>query len=180
MPRFSSWAHGTVGVCPILTPQIQLASLQYTLTSNDRANIFFPIPTPVIVNGNRARLERVFVLYWLDPGVTLGPVFVYDGQNDPGEFDPDSTGQTEFNVSVTGPQDHTGVNGLNDLIPNVTQFDFTPEQPLVYFGLVLVVGVRFSPVIVNQQERARTVLGQWGLGGSGIVRFTSVGADFLV
>lgn len=158
MSLYASWAHGTVGVCPVLKPTIDLSSLEYKGHNGEEANVFFPIPTPVIIRGNRSRLQRVFVLYWLDHGVKLGPVSVYDGQNDPGAFDPNSTGQTTFNVHISGPKDVTGVNGFSDLIDNVTQFSFSPEQPLVYFGLTLVVGIKFS--------------------ASAKARFTAVGADF--
>jgi hypothetical protein len=41
----------------------------------------FAIPTPVIVNDVRARLERVFVMYWIDAGARLNAVHVWDGPN---------------------------------------------------------------------------------------------------
>jgi hypothetical protein len=131
-----------------------------TKTGGGEANVFFPLPTPVILNWHRARLLRVFALYALDAETSIGPVYVYDSQNDPGEFDAGSPGQQPVSQNlVAGPVNYSGTNGLNDLIDNRTCFNYK-EPPQVYFGLALAITVRLGP--------------------HGKARFTSVGADYEV
>jgi hypothetical protein len=155
------WTHGTVGISHVFPSTIELGGLSFTGPAlGGEGNIFFPLPTPVVINGNRARLVRVFVLYELHASTSIGPITVLDGQNNPGEFDPQSTGQNAFNFLIPGPVNHTGVDGLNDLIANRTKFEFAPHHPQVFFGLALSVTVRF--------------------GLQGKVRFTAVGADYDV
>ena len=157
------WTHGGVGISHIFQSQFELGGLAFTLPPNmlgGEGNIFFPLPTPVIVNHNRSRLLRVFILYELDAKTSLGPITVFDGQNRVGTCDPQSTGQDTFHFLIPGPVNHTGVNCLHDLIDNRTRFNFDKEAPLVYFGLALAVTVRMAP--------------------GGKARFTSVGADYDV
>jgi hypothetical protein len=152
------WAHGTVGVTRDFNATIDLAGLSLTPGAASEANVFFPLPTPVILNGNRSRLLRVFALYELSAAASIGPVYVYDSQNDPGEFDANNPGQQPVsNYLVAGPVNYTGVNGLNDLIDNRTRFNYA-DPPYVYFGLTLAITVRLGP--------------------NGLARFTSVGADY--
>ena len=144
---------------PLLAARRPRGRVGPNIKEGGEGNVFFPLPTPVIVAGNRARLLRVFVLYELDASTSLGPVAVYDGQNDPGTCDPNGTGFGQWEYLIPGPVvDYTGVDCLNDLIDNRTRFNIEREHPLVYFGLVIVVTVRMGP--------------------HGKARFTSVGGDY--
>jgi hypothetical protein len=158
------WTHGTVCVSGTFHSWVESGGLAFGLPSgNDtgsEGDIVFPLPTPVIVNGNRSRLLRVFVLYELAADTTLETVSVIDGQGQPGVLDPNRTGQHSFNVAASGPANHTGASGLGDLIDNVTRFNFEPEAPLVFFGIAVVMTVK--------------------MGRGGMMRITAVGADYDV
>ena len=121
--------------------------------SDVTARFNFPIPTPVVLDGRRLRLVRVFVLYDTLPlsGSTdaLGPkllsVRVFDGSRPISSFD---------NLALFGPHDKA-LDGANT---------FTLAAPLeVFFGLSLSVEMFFAAA---PSEEKRTIL------------FTAAGADF--
>lgn len=157
------WAHGTVGMSHVFKSSIEEVGLAFTrvggLRETVQANVFFPLPTPVIVNNNRARLLRVFVLYELERETALGPIFVYDGQNGIETCDAHSDGIRTFEYIIGGPTSHTGVHRMDDLIDNRTRFNFE-RPPLVFFGLTLVITLAMGP--------------------KGKARFTAVGADYEI
>ena len=85
----------------------------------------FAIPTPVIVAGRRAQLQRVFVLWQTSAGVLPAAIHVYDGANRIW-----TTG-----VSGSGPATHA-----TDLTPGVTQFDLpTPHSVIFSIGISMAV-----------------------------------------
>jgi hypothetical protein len=163
MALHAYWAHGSVGFSHFFQTSNGPDGLTATLPANPvggEGDVIFPLPTPVIVNGNRARLLRFFVLYELQAKTALGPFTIMDGPNQLGKCDPQgSPGQGVSNFHVPGPTNHSGLNCFNDLIDNVTSFALEKPQQ-VFFGLALVVHLRMAP--------------------GGKARFTSVGADYNV
>ncbi|MFT3823519.1 MAG: hypothetical protein QM731_06340 [Chitinophagaceae bacterium] len=162
MALHSYWTHGSVGISHIYQSTLELGGLSFTLPAGNmgtQANIFFPLPTPVIVDGKRARLLRVFILYELLAHTSITAVRIMDGQNDPGTCDPHGTGEGQFNFVIAGPTHHTGVNCLEDLVDNRTRFNLKKPQQ-VFFGLALSVTVHMAK--------------------GGKARFTSVGADYEI
>jgi hypothetical protein len=89
-------------------------------------SIYFhiPLPTPVILRNQRARLMTVFVLWTADPEIVLQEVFVFDG--------PRSI-PIDFSTPAGGGRD--GSRGFADLIPGMTSFS-APSQPEVLLVLV--------------------------------------------
>jgi hypothetical protein len=57
------------------------AGVEYRCQDNSDYWFHFPIPTPVIDDGVRARLRRVMVLFTARTAVTLSSVHVWDGPN---------------------------------------------------------------------------------------------------
>ena len=121
--------------------------------SDTSARVCFPIPTPVILDGKRQRLARIFVFYDTLPlsGSTdaLGPkitsVRVFDGPRLVKSFD---------NLGLTGPHDKA-IDASNS---------WSIAPPLeVFFGLALSVGV-FFPGAPSEEKLT--------------VSFTAAGADF--
>lgn len=154
------WTHGAVGVTHFFKPSFELGGLSLTLPDGSlggEGNVFFPLPTPVIHNGVRARIERIFLLYELKAKTSITQISVLDSQNSLGTCDPGGSGEGEFHVPIGGPINHTGVNCMSDLVDNRTRFAFKKAQQ-VFFGLVIVVHLNMAP--------------------GGKARFTSVGADY--
>lgn len=92
----------------------------------------FPLPTPVVIRNQRARLINVFILWNADPEIALQEVFVFDG--------PLSI-PVDFSTPVGGGRDGSG--GFADLIPGMTSFA-VPTQPEVLFGLGISLGFGFA------------------------------------
>jgi hypothetical protein len=93
----------------------------------------FPIATPVIHNGVRVRLVKVFVLFRSDPDVVLTEVHVWDGPRRIDAFAPESV--------VSGV--HDGSRGLADLVPNVTAWTVN-QRPEVFWGLSVAARIHFK------------------------------------
>jgi hypothetical protein len=110
----------------------------------------FSIPTPVIHEGVRARLLKVFVLFNSDPTVSVTDVHVWDGIRE-------RIFEREMPTGVTGR--HDGADGLSDLAEDFTQWTL-PDQPQIYWGVGISVRVFFAD--------------------EGQITFTSAGADFEV
>lgn len=112
----------------------------------------FSIPTPVIHNGERANLAKVFVLYRTDPQVNLIAVHVWDGAR---------TGNPIFQSAmprgISG--DHDGSGGDGDLIEGMNMWTVS-AQPRVFWGVGISVHVHFID--------------------TGNIIFASAGADFDV
>ena len=91
----------------------------------------FSIPTPVITDGKRAALQRVFVLWRASPDVSPVALHVYDGGRRIAEFaiDGDESGRN-------------GLGGDDDLVDGVTQFDLLLPRA-VQFGLGISLSFRF-------------------------------------
>jgi hypothetical protein len=163
MALHAYWTHGSVGVSQFFQTSNGLDGLSVTLPEQTLAGegeVIFPLPTPVIVNGNRARLVRFFVLYELLDKTAVGPFTILDGPNQLGKCDPQgSPGQGLSNFHVPGPSHHSGLNCLNDLINNRTRFNLEKPQQ-VFFGLALVVHLNMA--------------------AGGKARFTTVGADYEI
>ncbi len=92
----------------------------------------FPLPTPVIVRDQRARLLRVFVLWKADPSIALQSVNVFDGPRGV---------PVDFSTPVGPGRDGTG--GFADLIPGTTAFE-VPSRPEVLFGIGISLGFGFG------------------------------------
>jgi hypothetical protein len=93
----------------------------------------FPIATPVIHNGVRVRLIKVFVLFRSDPDVVLTEIHVWDGARRIDAFVPES--------GLSGL--HDGSRGLADLVPNVTAWVLT-QRPEIYWGLCVSARIQFK------------------------------------
>jgi energy-converting hydrogenase Eha subunit A len=107
-----------------------------------------PIPTPVIDNGRRASLIRVFTLYNATPGVSLAAVHVYDGVNKIAALAP------AFPRPASLP---TGARGLIDIQEGVNRFTL-PAPRQVFWGI----GISLAVTFVND----------------GDITFFTAGADF--
>jgi hypothetical protein len=92
----------------------------------------FPLPTPVIVHGRRARLQRIFVLWKADPSIALQEVYAFDGPR---------AIPVAFTTPVGGGRDGSG--GLGDLVDGMTSFAI-PSQPEVLFGIGISLGFGFA------------------------------------
>jgi len=111
-----------------------LQMCQYIGASRDAHAWFqFPIATPVIHNGVRVRLVKVFVLFRSDPDVVLTEVHVWDGPRRIDAFAPESV--------VSGV--HDGSRGLADLVPNVTAWTVN-QRPEVFCGLSVAARIHFK------------------------------------
>jgi hypothetical protein len=84
------------------------------------------IPTPVISDGTRVALLRVFVLFATDSGVSIDAIHVWDGPNRIQQFD---------NLTLSG--DH-----LFDI--DASNTFALPAVPRILWGLNIAVGVDFS------------------------------------
>jgi hypothetical protein len=93
----------------------------------------FCIPTPVILNDRRLRLERVFVLFSSDPDVQVMRVTVFDGAR--------AIDVSAMPTGVSGRHDGTG--GLADLQENIT-LHRVESRPEIFFAVGISVQVRFS------------------------------------
>jgi hypothetical protein len=93
----------------------------------------FCIPTPVILNDRRVRLERVFVLFSSDPDVQVRGVYVFDGMN-PIDW-------SGMPAGVSGR--HDGSAGLADLQENITMHRIE-TRPEIFWGIGISVQVGFS------------------------------------
>jgi hypothetical protein len=91
----------------------------------------FSLPTPVIVNGNRAALHKVFPLWSATGGARPWAVHVYDGVHRVAEraIDPN-------------PPHPTGANGLADLVEGKSMFTLPPRH--VFWSIGLSVAVAFE------------------------------------
>jgi hypothetical protein len=161
MALHAYWTHGSVGVTQFFETSNGPDGLSVTLPEKSlggEADVIFPLPTPVMVGENRARLLRFFVLYELLDKTAVGPFTIMDGPNQLGKCDPQGLpGQGVSNFHIPGPTNHSGLNCLNDLIDNRTRFNLQKPQQ-VFFGLALVVHLNMAP--------------------GGKARFTTVGADY--
>lgn len=100
----------------------------------DKTNFFhFCIPTPVILNDQRVRLDRVFVLFSSDPDVQVIRVYVFDG--------PRTIDVSAMPTGVSGR--HDGSGGVADLQENIT-LHRVESRPEILFGVGISVEVRFS------------------------------------
>jgi hypothetical protein len=108
----------------------------------------FCIPTPVILNDRRHRLDRVFVLYSADSEVKVTNVLVFDG--------PRLIDRATLPAPPLGPP-RDGTHGFADLQENVTLHKIE-ARPEILFGVGISVQVSFD------QE--------------GNITFTAAGADF--
>jgi hypothetical protein len=159
MPLQAVWVHGHTGfVDPIVdaagNPLVGYESSggssdvpNYIGAAGAQAWFHFPIATPVIHNGVRVRLIKVFVLFRSDPNVVVTEVHVWDG---PRRIDAFASGS-----GISGV--HDGARGLSDLVPDVTAW-VVAHRPEVFWGLSVSVRVHFK--------------------ASGVITFTSAGADF--
>lgn len=93
----------------------------------------FCIPTPVILNDRRVRIDRVFVLFASDPDVQVTKVYVFDG--------PKAIDISAMPAGVSGRHDGTG--GLADLQDNITRHA-VESRPEIFWGVGISVQVRFS------------------------------------
>lgn len=169
MPRLQAmWIHGNVAV-PERTvenpgPLVDVPGVPWsrvvgfpqgpgkTFRGSDNANNWFhlPIPTPVIHEGSRARIKKVFLLFRSDPGVAVTAIHVWDGAQR-------RLFASSMPAGVSGRHDGTG--GGADLQENITAWTIggTPE---VLWGIGLSVLVAFTD--------------------PGNITFCSAGADFDV
>ncbi len=87
----------------------------------------FAIPTPVIVNGARSSLKKIFVLFKTEGTTKITNVHVYDGNSKIVAFD---------NISLDG--DHsTGIDQTNSWL--------VAASPQIKFGLGISINVNFGP-----------------------------------
>ncbi|MDX6671461.1 MAG: hypothetical protein QOI91_1824 [Solirubrobacteraceae bacterium] len=92
----------------------------------------FAVPTPVLVSGSRATLQRVFVLWQADAGVKPAVVHVWDG---PSLVEPLSV--------ASGARGASGTGGLGDLVDGSTKFDLSTPHPMLW-SVGVSVGVYFE------------------------------------
>lgn len=126
----------------------------------------FAVPTPVIIAGQRSRLQRVFVLWEAGPGVEVWAVHVYDGINRIAALP--ANRMTEISAGWVAPSnlptgryvsmDAAGARCLEHLVDGVSRFEI-PEQPICW-------GVGISVAAAFRQD--------------GTITFFSAGADFDV
>ena len=88
---------------------------------------FFPIPTPVLVSGHRARLSVVFVMYKTNGTARIEAIHIDDGRKK----------VKIINTNVSGAHDETIVDGQN-------RWAITPPVDMIY-GVNLGVYVDFGP-----------------------------------
>jgi hypothetical protein len=80
---YASWAHGctTFSEGPNTRVLRQGFGTTFTILANRSEWIHLPVPTPVIVEGVRASLGRMMVLFHARHTSSLAAVHVYDGPN---------------------------------------------------------------------------------------------------
>lgn len=88
-----------------------------------------PIPTPVIVNNQRSRLLRVFLLYKLEGQAGITYLHLYDGATLVNKFWQGFSNFGDGALHIGG--DHTSIDGLSTFIPD------TADLLVVRFGLSL-------------------------------------------
>lgn len=89
-----------------------------------------PIPTPVLVAGQRASLLRVFLLWEATANVAPVAIHVFDGV------------QRIAALPVTGTRGLVGRNGIADLVDGTTRFNLSTPRP-VLFGISVTAAVAF-------------------------------------
>jgi hypothetical protein len=121
------------------------------------ANFFHAmIPTPVIANDKRTRLDRVFVLYRTARDVAVRTIDVFDGQ----------TPIRRFNLT-------DGFGDKTQALPflegeNSFKIRESGENPEVFFGIGISIGVEFGVRGVHPTP-----------GEAPTIQFVSAGADFF-
>ena len=176
MPQCSSWVHGVTAqragleppgknqgegfVNPDLlghnateptssNPGAPYCAKRFQGKAGSTASFYFAIPTVTVVLGARVNLQRVFVMYDFDPGAEIDQVLAFDG--------PNQIHQARVSRVVDGPGFDGVPDPTQDLEEGVNVFSVL-HTPLVYWGICLVVSVRFTK--------------------DATVRFTGAGADF--
>jgi len=171
------WIHGNAIVAETLHPALAQVTSQngtplaytdivglrqgfgLTYRGNTPSFNFFQamIPTPVIVDDKRTRLDRVFVLYRTARHVAVRTIHVWDGQNFIRGFDltagfgdktqalPFREGENSFKIRERGEQ-----------------------NPEVFFGIGISIGVEFGVRGVSPTP-----------GEAPTIQFVSAGADFF-
>jgi hypothetical protein len=176
MPREARWIHGNAIVAETLHPALdQVDERGVPLTYTDivglrqgfgltyQGNIpSFPwfhamIPTPVIVNNKRTRLDRVFVLYKTTNPVAVREIHVWDGQRFIKHFD--VTRGTGDKTQGPPPEDRSFLEGENTF--------FIDGNPEVFFGIGISIHVEFGVRGVTPGPAGATI------------QFISAGADFI-
>ena len=138
------WVHGHTGFADIpfdaqghpLVDYLSAGSSDvpsYKGQPQTQAWFHFPLATPVIHNGVRVRLIKVFVLFRSDPDVVLTEIHVWDGVRRVDAFAPEA--------GVSGL--HDGSRGLADLVPNVTAW-VVSQQPEIYWGVCISARIHFQ------------------------------------
>ena len=138
------WVHGHTGFCEPVFDQQGNSLVGYVSSGSSdigsyrgqaetQAWFHFPVATPVIHNGVRVRLIKVFVLFRSDPVVALTEVHVWDGPRRIDAFAPDP--------GVSGM--HDGSRGLADLVPNVTMW-VAAQRPEILWGLTVSARIHFK------------------------------------
>lgn len=138
------WVHGHTGFGEPVFDQEGTSLVSYTTTGSSdvgsyrgragtQAWFHFPVATPVIHNGVRVRLIKVFVLFRSDAAVALTDVHVWDGARRVDAFAADP--------GVSGL--HDGSRGLVDLVPNVTAW-VVAHRPEIFWGLCVSARIHFK------------------------------------
>jgi hypothetical protein len=177
MPMEARWVHGNAIVAETLHPALAHVTsangtpLAYTdivglrqgfgLTyrGNTSSFNFFHamIPTPVIVNDKRTRLDRVFVLYRTARHVAVRTIDVFDGQ----------TPITRFNLTA-GFGDKTQALPFREGENSFKIRDRGEQNPEVFFGIGISIGVEIGVQGVRPTP-----------GEAPTIQFVSAGADFF-
>ena len=153
--KAAMWVHGTAVSIEGSVEELTRSGNGVLIRGKSNATTWFhfPIATPVILDGNRLRLVRVFAFYDTLPltsiidsmGPKLTNVRIFDGPNLVRSFD---------GLNFTGPH-AKGIDGSNN-------WSISPPTE-VFFGLSLSVAVHFPTTFSHEEQ---TIL------------FTTAGADF--
>jgi hypothetical protein len=100
-----------------------------------------PLPTPVVIDGTRSKLIRVFIMFQSDIGGRIESVHVYDGTNKIHQFDGlRSEGDNRVNLNsyntFTLPAPHDVIFGIGISFSFVTAIGI--DSPIPPFHLVVV------------------------------------------
>lgn len=147
MSLYASWIHGNALVVQNEASS-NLVSIDHSgwgvdMMVKPRSASWFhiPIPTPVVIGDTRAKLIRVFITFYSDPGGRIESVHVFDGFNKIHQFDgliSEGDNRNELNSSntFTLPTPHDVTQGIGISFSFVTATPF--DTPNFHFRLQVV------------------------------------------
>jgi hypothetical protein len=140
MSLYASWIHGNALVVQ-KEASSNLVSIDHPgwgtdmmVKPNTSTWFHIPLPTPVIIGDTRAKLIRVFIMFYSDPGGRIKSVHVYDGPNKIHQFDGLQSEGDKRNIidnsnTFTLPTPHDVSFGIGISFSFVTNAGFEPIPP---------------------------------------------------